>query len=1009
MPPRRQSPLSETVSIFVNREGLIERFENELLRIPTETSSLLVFYGQGGQGKTQLCRELIRRTDFRVNPNFDFIKIAHLDLHEKMKTDPDRALIWIRNAFAAQDLSFPTFDLAFLYYWEKVRKEESLPGLINALLHNSQDVVGDAGTDIGQFLGDLWQDAIDTIPGVKTIYKWAGKKAVKVSHELWLKMSRPETLRAMFDEVGQVREAHIIKKQLPWYLAQDLNHYLSDYPQCRFVLMIDEYERIALEGGASTVIQENPFDKIFQQFIIETNGLLSVFFTRERLIWENDHEWKNDLVNRQFCLEGLKDCDAEKWLKLEGITDEKILEAMIDGARETSDPEALIYPLLLDLQIEHYHSRVSNEQKISSKHFSIFEPDFKSRCQKLLERVLRDYGEPMQATLKRLCVTERFDKDDFSYVISKFKTGLSLERFERIRKLSFITQDDNDFLLIHRAIRDLMLSWLDNDYKLETVNLLLPHFIERSSFDPIIKSPTSELIALNQALELRLFQDPKGISSWLQVLEEPFLHRGKYADLEAIWLRVLGFLEKKPSNYSKDIAVSYNQVALNLQAQGRYSDSELFYKKSLEIYEQVLGDKHTETAGIYSNFAINLDSQGRYDEAEALLKKSLDVRIQNVGEEHTDTANSYNNLASNLDSQGRYEEAELFYKKSLEIYKQILGEEHSYNEAEPLLKKCLEIRERILGEDHLDTAYGLNNLASNLESQGRYGEAEPLLKRSLEIREQILGEEHPDTANSLNSLASVLNSQGRYKDADLIYRKSLEIRERVLGENHPATASSYNNAGYNLNALGRYDDAEPLFKKGLQIRERILGENHPATATSYGNLASNLQSQKRYKEAELLCKKGIEIRGRILSDDHPDTANGFNSLASILNAQGRYEEAELLYKKCLEIRKRVLGIDHPKTATSYNNVGYNLTAQGKYKEAELLYKKSLKIREKTLGENHPDTATSYGNVASILNTQGRYKEAELLFKKICERLLGPLHPRSILSRENYNINKRMIK
>ena len=376
-----------------------------------------------------------------------------------------------------------------------------------------------------------------------------------------------------------------------------------------------------------------------------------------------------------------------------------------------------------------------------------------------------------------------------------------------------------------------------------------------------------------------------------------------------------------------------------------------------------------------------------------------------------------------LGSRANFTAEEKWNRQSLEIRQRVLGEEHPdmaasynnvaynlnaqgrYDEAEPLFRQGLEIRQRVLGEEHPDTADGYNNVASNLNAQGRYDEAEPLHRKGLEIRQRVLGEEHPSTAASYNNVASNLNAQGRYDEAEPLYRKGLEIRQRVLGEEHPSTAASYNNVAYNLYDQACYEEAEPLYRKGLEIRQRVLGEEHPDTAASYNNVAANLYDQACYEEAEPLYRKGLEIRQRVLGEEHPDTADSYNNVAANLNAQGRYEEAEPLYCKGLEISQRVLGEEHPSTATSYNNVAYNLNAQGRYEEAEPLFRKGLEISQRALGEEHPSTAASYNNVASNLNAQGRYEEAEPLFRKaigIAEKVLGQEHPTTQVLKNNLN-------
>ena len=209
-------------------------------------------------------------------------------------------------------------------------------------------------------------------------------------------------------------------------------------------------------------------------------------------------------------------------------------------------------------------------------------------------------------------------------------------------------------------------------------------------------------------------------------------------------------------------------------------------------------------------------------------------------------------------------------------------------------------------------------------------QAQPLYEKALEIRRRLLTDDHPDTANSYNNLAYNLNAQGKYAQAQPLYEKALEISRRLLTDDHPDTAISYDNLAGNLDAQGKYAQAQPLFEKALEIHRRLLTDDHPHTASSYNNLAVNLNAQGKYAQAQPLYEKALEIRRRLLTDDHPDTANSYNNLAANLNAQGKYAQAQPLYEKALEIHRRLLTDDHPDTANSYNNLASNLNAQGKY-------------------------------------------------------------------------------
>ena len=61
-----------------------------------------------------------------------------------------------------------------------------------------------------------------------------------------------------------------------------------------------------------------------------------------------------------------------------------------------------------------------------------------------------------------------------------------------------------------------------------------------------------------------------------------------------------------------------------------------------------------------------------------------------------------------------------------------------------------------------------------------------------------MGADHPDAANSYNNLAANLEAQGKDAEAEAANHKSLAIRLKSLGADHPTTATGYNNLAVNL-------------------------------------------------------------------------------------------------------------------------------------------------------------------------------------------------------------------
>src|SRR5207245_9648053 len=116
-----------------------------------------------------------------------------------------------------------------------------------------------------------------------------------------------------------------------------------------------------------------------------------------------DPEWASSLQGVQHLLGGLNGKDADAFLQAIPIFDATLRNAVIEGARETPAHEAAIYPLMLDLQVEHWRALAALGQPIEPAALSVKASDFAGRRREIVEGVLRDYSVPMQQTLTRLC------------------------------------------------------------------------------------------------------------------------------------------------------------------------------------------------------------------------------------------------------------------------------------------------------------------------------------------------------------------------------------------------------------------------------------------------------------------------------------------------------------------------------------------------------------------------------------------------------------------------------
>jgi hypothetical protein len=555
MPPPRETALPAANRIFVDREQPQRIFEDAAFSIPADHAVIRVFYGVGGQGKTALCRELKRKADAAVDPSYSSLRCALVDLHGRVKNDPELLLVWVRNGFADAGVVLPCFDLALALMWEGARGEQAFPKLTKPWLARStkvaENAIDEGASEIKELLGsdtatELMGEAVSEIPGVGFLLKHIGKWAIDKTKRLYLARTREHLQQLYFQEgekKGELKPPYELSNLLPWMLAQDFNYHLAHNPADRFVLFIDEYERVFEQGGAGARWMENPFDKHMRALVRETNGLLAVFFSRERLPWDDDPDWREDLKGNEHLLGGLAAKDANEFLKAIPVADEAIRQAIINGARERPDETAAGYPLMLDLQVEHWRALTSKGEATPGR-FSITADTFEARRRELVGRVLRDYGDPLRTTLERLSVARRFDHAAFEHVVRTFSTALPLDSFDRIANLSFVTRADDGFLSLHNVVAEAIRDTLSEEKRRTSLAALFEHFSSRAKVASHREITTASVAALFEASYLRQARGLDGHAAWLSEASEPFRMVAQYAPLEALWREASIAIEK---------------------------------------------------------------------------------------------------------------------------------------------------------------------------------------------------------------------------------------------------------------------------------------------------------------------------------------------------------------------------------------------------------------------------------------------------------------------------------
>ncbi len=346
-------------------------------------------------------------------------------------------------------------------------------------------------------------------------------------------------------------------------------------------------------------------------------------------------------------------------------------------------------------------------------------------------------------------------------------------------------------------------------------------------------------------------------------------YRGRFAEAEPLYLRVLHLCEQQAGPEHPQVATLLNSLGIFYREQGKYAEAEPLSRQALHIWEQQAQPEPAQVVIALNNLAILYTSRGRYAEAEPLYLRALAMCEQQLGMSHCDTARTLSNVGNLYSFQGRYTEAEPLYSRALGIYEQQLGPENSR------------------------LAYPLHGLAALSHYQGKHTESEQLYLRALAIREQQLGPEHPQMTYLLNGLASLYHEQGKYAKAEPLYLRALRIWEEQVGPAHPESA-------YPLTALatlyarqGRYGEAEPLYQRALRIWEGQFGPECLQTAETLRALAELQEAQGHHEEARRRYERAQALREQALGASHPQTTE-IRHLIALLRAMGQHDEAARL-------------------------------------------------------------------------------------------------------------------
>ncbi len=869
MKPKSETYSGKAVRIFTDRESPRAAFWDSYRKMKEQMQTgdadicVLHYYGVGGIGKSTLLSKLIDELCENIN------KPRYVQVDFSVTKDSRQVLSRMAEFMTRQyGFSFPQFDIANLTYAKhtyidftekEVQQFCQKSPFLRLTLKTLDILTGSVATKIIEIADDIQSE-------VRTYLKHHAKNIRQMDH------------------MG-VAELY---GMLPYYFAMDMKNNLKNHTE-PFVFFLDTYE--AMVNELSSV--GNPLTN--DLWLRGENGLIQwlpnviwVIGGRDKLKWETfDADWSEAL--EQHLLGNLSDVDSDSFLQNAGVKDETLRKQLYRLTGGT--------PCYLDLCMDRYDAIIKRGETPRIEMFG-------NTPEELVDRLVCYMDDRMQDFVYFLTCLECWDDQTASEIAPNVLLGFPHTLYERIKGLSFISEVENGFFVIHPTVREVLATKCPLALQKKTGEVMQEYFFKQL---PLSKNP-------DETYALRLLQLVR--SGWLlgytreqfyqffiekvNVRFQWMVDAGLYSQLDTIWNPLYQYASEQ-TNDLLFIVIS-NVKGYLLWRQKLWEEAYHQQKETLSLATDILGENHDETLTALGNLANTLHAMDQYDDALSLQLKCLRLQTERTGEEHPKTLVAKQNLATTIAK-----------RKTPE----------NLQKAAELLREVVETGTKYYGEQFPFVMQAKENLATVFEDMGDHEEALSLHQKVFEKQIEVLGEKHSQTLITKSNLAACMADLEKPEEALALYCEVFEQRKEVLGECSEDTLRTMENVALTLEDLGRIDEACEWFQKALTKRRQTFGDYHPQTLEAIESFAIFCGKNGRKELALQLHHEALSGWQSVFGAEHPIVFRATNNLAYLLVQQKEYAEAEDLLCALLSACEAYYEDAHPAilyTAEKYYDV-----------------------------------------------------------------------------------------
>ena len=301
---REQRP--SALDVFTDREELIAAFERNLEHKKPDEHRVLVFYGDGGIGKTTLLQKLEQLHRQRCPQAL----MGRLDLAGADTTPPDLLLYRLRRLFPA--IPFPSFSLALAEYGRRFHPEQVYGNERKELLQGAgpyADALA-GGLEVLANLSGVGA-AVNAMKAAATAQRqltdWVQRRA-----EPWLQRSQSLSEEQMLAQLP-LQWARDFRQAISTQLEQDWDDAIT-YSGSPPLIAFDTYETLWHSGMGRSGRRREPRERWLVDLVSELPEVLWVIGGRDRLSWDEGYDRGWSEACEQHLVGQLSDVDARSFL-----------------------------------------------------------------------------------------------------------------------------------------------------------------------------------------------------------------------------------------------------------------------------------------------------------------------------------------------------------------------------------------------------------------------------------------------------------------------------------------------------------------------------------------------------------------------------------------------------------------------------------------------------------------------------------------------------------------------